>query len=174
MKRAIVAALFAAALAAAQNTPPPKASIEALERGFDRILVGVEPNDPMDILGLTRGLYLDGYGVVFTTEANLVMSQFNPFATTPDKAGIIKLHGKKLGRLQFLKKSMRDQMLAAASVLEKLPGNEQIVFAVRLLYRNYEDRAGLPDQVLMQATVQALRDIKAGRATDSAIRVQER
>lgn len=174
MKRGIAIVLFAAALAAAQKPQVSLASLESLGRAFDRTLVGVAPNDPMDILGLTRGVYLEGYGVVFTTEANLVMSQFNPFATTPDKAGIVRLHQKKLGRLEFLKKTMREQLLAVASALDMVPPNEQIVLAVTLLYRNYERRDGLPDQIMMQAARQTLLDIKAGRATDGAIKVQER
>jgi hypothetical protein len=149
-------------------------SLESLERGFDRTLVGVDVNEPFDIIGLTRGLYLDGFGVVLTTETNLVMSTFSPFATTPDKAGIARLHQKKTVRLQILRKAMHDQLLLAGSTLKTVPPNEQVVLAVTLLYKNYEQRDGLPDQIVMQAPRQTLLDISAGRETDAAIKVQER
>ncbi|HWR52067.1 MAG TPA: hypothetical protein VN428_13220 [Bryobacteraceae bacterium] len=171
MRRLLSVALFASTLFAA--APITRHSLEPVERGFDKVLSGVDVNDPFDIIGLTRGLYLEGFGVVFTTETNLVISSISPFARTPNKDDITKLRLKKASRLEILRGLMRQQLLAAGTTLQSVPLNEQVVVAVTLFYRAFEQRDGLPDQIIMQAPRQTLMDIKNGRAEETAIRVQE-
>src|SRR5438046_10620376 len=52
-----------------------------LEKHFDtKLATRYGPNDPIDLLGGTRGIYLDGYGIVFTTDVSLIVtSPINPF-----------------------------------------------------------------------------------------------
>lgn len=168
-----MALLAGTAAIAADKAPVPRQAMEVIERGFDKMLAGVDVNDPFDIIGMTRGLYLDGFGIVFTTETNLVISSVSPFARTPNKEDIAKLRQKKAARLEILRHLMRQQLVAAGNALQAVPTNEQVVLGVTLFYRSFEQRDGLPDQVIMQAPRQTLIDIKGGRADESAIRVQE-
>lgn len=171
----LAAALLAVcgALAAAEQPKIARASVQAVERGFDRAVAALDVNDPFDLLGLTRGVYLDGYGIVFTAEANLVITPISPFHPAPDQAGIARLHERKLQRLAILKKLMKASVLDAAAALDSVPADEQVVLAVTLFYRSFEQRSGLPDQVIVQAPRRTLLEIKAGRAPESGIEVEE-
>jgi hypothetical protein len=160
--------LAAAALLPAQ-VKVPRAALQEIETGFDKTIREMDINAPYEILGLTRGVYLDGYGVVFTAEANLVAMGLSPFHREPDKAAIAKLNTTKKRRLITLKAAMRQTLMAAGAKLTGVPPGEQVVLAVNLFYRSYEQREGLPDQVIMQATRQALSD-----KLESSIRVMER
>ncbi len=100
---AVVALLLASAAVAVGDQPIPRISAEFIERGFDRTLGAIDQNDPFDVVGLTRALYLDNYGMIFTAEVNLVVTPISPFHPKPDAAGIGNLHRKKLKRLVILK-----------------------------------------------------------------------
>ena len=152
--------------------------MEDLEIRFDRSIETFDINDPFYLLGNTRGVYLADYGVIFTAELNLVggatVTPFRPEFTDEQKE---QLRQKKLGRLAVLKTMMRDMMVNSATTLDAVPPSEQIVVGTSLFYYSWEDRTGLPSQVLMQARRQAMLDFEAGRITgpqlDSAIRVTE-
>ncbi len=171
---AVVGLLLVSAAMAAAGQPIPRASVEVIERGFDKTLGAIDQNDPYDVLGLTRGLYLDNYGMLFTAEVNLVVTPLSPFHPKPDAAGVLKLHQKKIQRLVVLKQVMRQSLVEVATRLNGVPPDEQVVIAITLLYRSFEKREGLPDQVLVLAPLKTLADIKAGRASASVIRVEER
>jgi hypothetical protein len=108
-------------------------------------------NDPIDLLGASRGIYLDGYGVVFTVEASLIITPgLNPFhsvMTEPEKE---KVHQRKLDRLPMLKQLVRDMWRDSATALTSIPDNQQVVIAVRLLYLPWEDTRGLPGEIVMK------------------------
>jgi hypothetical protein len=125
-----------------------------LEKRFDRELDGIgRPNDPLDLLGTTRGLYLDGYGAVFTTEVSLIVTpQTNPFRQQITKEEAARVHQRKLARLPVLKQAMAEMMRNSAMTLAQIPDNQQVVLAVRLLYLPWEDTTGLPAQIVMSAT----------------------
>jgi hypothetical protein len=82
-----------------------------------------------------------------------------------------------LQRLAVLKSLMRKEMAGWAAELETVSPNEQVVLGVTLFYRSFENREGLPAQIVMQATRQALLDFKASRITaaqlDQLTQVQE-
>ncbi len=173
--RLAAALLAASALAAAADQPKvPRAAVQAIERSFDSKVAGLDVSSPFEVLGLTRGVYLDGYGIVFSAEADLVITPISPFHPMPNEAGIIKLRERKLQRLVVLKDAMKQSLVNAAAALDTVPENEQVVLAVTLFYRAFERREGLPDQVLVQAPRRTLLDIRAGRASESAIKVEER
>ncbi len=171
---AVVGLLLVSAAMAVADQPITRTSVEVIERGFDRTLGAIDPNDPVDVLGLTRGLYLDNYGMIFTAEINLVVTPVSPFHPPPDAAGLGNLHRKKQQRLVILKEAMRKAVLEVATKLNGMPPDEQVMIAVTLLYRSFEKRDDLPDQVLVHAPLKTLIDIKAGRAAASVIRVEER
>lgn len=161
MKRLLaVLLLAAAALGAADKPRVTRASLAALEKGFDRRVRQYAINDPVDLIGFARGIYLEGYGAVLTAEVDLAMVPISPFrpALSADQIGALRL--KKVQRLAAVKQIMRETMVELATSLDAVPAGEQIVVAVSLSYQPWEQRDGLPGQIVMQARRQALLDFK--------------
>jgi hypothetical protein len=130
----------------------PRQALADVERHLDTKLASLGgANDPVDLLGATRGIYLDGYGAVFTAEASLIvtpgLSPFHQEITAPEKE---KVRQRKLDRLPLLKQMMRDMWRDSATSLTAIPENQQVVIAVRLLYLQWEDTRGLPGQIVMK------------------------
>jgi hypothetical protein len=179
MKRSLLLALLlATALGTAQRPRVTRVALEAMEKTFDQRVLRFDLNDPFDLLGSTRGVYLEGYGAVFTAEVNLVASAvITPFRPAPDREQIERLRQKKQERVALLKKHMREMLLNLAASLEAVPPSEQIALGVSVFYFSWEDRSGLPSQILMQARRQTLLDLAGQRASDrtlgDSIRVEE-
>jgi hypothetical protein len=100
-----------------------------------------------------------------------------PFRPALSKEQIEKLRVKKVARVGELRKIMRLQMVDSATALKEVPPEEWIVVGVTLFYYSWEDTAGLPSQILMQAKRQSLLDFEAGRIDsgqlESLTRVEE-
>jgi hypothetical protein len=127
--------------------------------------------DGFDLLGPTRGVYLEGYGAVFSTELNLVVSpNLSPFRPAFSKLEIARMHERKIQRLPRLKQKMREVLVASAASLENLPPSEQVVLAVSLFHYSWEDYSGLPSQIVMQAERQKL---LSNATRETAIRTVE-
>jgi len=168
MKTLLLAAL-ALPLAAAQPNLK-RASFTPIERALDDRILRTTADDPADILGSTRGLYLEGYGAVFTTEVSIVFTPgLTPFRQVTAEE-IKRLHDRKLKRMPVLRQAARDMLTAAAGALDTMPPSERVVVALRFLYLPWEDTAGLPSELVMQADRATLLK-KAG--LDSAIRTDE-
>jgi len=156
---AILLALFFAG----QDAPPPshtritRAAITGLEKSFDGRIERANAPDSFYLLGPTRGVYLEGYGVVFSTELDLIVSpNLSPFHQSFTKIEIVRIHDKKLRQLPVLKQNMREMLVASAVALENLPPSEQVVLAVTLFHYSWEDSSGMPSQIVMQAERQKL------------------
>jgi hypothetical protein len=157
------------AVAPTQGHGIARQTFTEMEKSFDGQLSGVGGAHPLDILGLTRGLYLEDYGVIFTAEVSLIVTPGpNPFRkdeiSPEQKAEIRRL---KLENLPLLKKAMRDMVKttamtfgAAGAKMGILKPNAQVVLAVRLLYLPFENTVGLPGQIVMKA------DLKGALAND--------
>jgi hypothetical protein len=176
MRRIWIACIVTATLWTAYGERPKfkRAALTAMEASFDQRIARLA-DDPYLLIGSTRGVYLEGYGAVFTAEVSLSNGLApNPFRQAISKEDIARIHAKKLERLPMLRQSMRDMLLAAASSLDDVPANEQIVIGVSMLYRPEEDRSGLPGQILMQGAKDQLLDAKLGRiALDGAVKEHE-
>ena len=133
-------------------------SLAALSRGFDREFQMATVSDPIDVLGATRGIYLEGFGAVFTTELDLIRTpQLSPFRTTgfsdEEKA---RIRQRKQTNITYVKRLMSAMLQSAAKQLVGMPEDQQIVVAVEFLYLPYEDTAGLPGQMIVKATRHAI------------------
>lgn len=165
--------------ATAQVPRVSRPAVSAMEQSFDRRIITFSTEAPFDLFGTTRGVYLDGYGAVFTTEVNLMHTEtLTPFRLTLPKDYVTKVHEQKLQRVPVLERIMREAMLAMAASLDVVPPTENIVLAVSLVYyHTWEDTSGLPSQIIMRAERQKLLDVQLGRASrsslDSIIRMQE-
>jgi hypothetical protein len=129
-------------------------TLGTLEKEMDSRLsaTGAVINDPSVVLGLTRGLYVNGFGPVFTAEVDLVNSPSLGLFNTINAEEKALVHKRKLAHVQMLQQSMRDVVLSlAASPALKMADSDQIVVAVRLVYRPWEDMTGLPGQIVMRA-----------------------
>jgi hypothetical protein len=141
------------------ETAPPRVtltSLAGLARGFDRSFRMYAVTDPIDVLGNTRGIYLDGFGAVFTTELSPVftpgLSPFQPNISQQDKE---KVRQRKLARLPVVERLMNSMLQSAAKDLA-VPDDQQIVVAVNFVYLPYEDTSGLPGQMVVKATRHAI------------------
>jgi hypothetical protein len=180
MRRWLVPSFLLTAVVAVIAAVPrvSRDALHAMEISFDKRILTPSADDPFELLGNTRGVYLEGYGAVFTAEVNLLLSaNVSPFQPTMPKDYVMKLRQRKLQRVGILKKSMQEEMMSMASSLDTVPANERIALGVKLLYHPWEDTTGLPSQILMQAERQKLVDVQLGHASrsslDSIIRVEE-
>jgi hypothetical protein len=116
-------------------------------------ILSLDPNNPFDLLGGTRGVYVDGYGAVLTAEVSLIVNPpgFTPFGGQIKPERVKEVHEKKLAHLPVLRQAMREMMQSAAETLTALPANQKIMLAVRLLYQPYEITKDLPAQIVMIA-----------------------
>jgi hypothetical protein len=156
-------------------TRPALVDFQAL---LDAKVESVPKENPFNILVPTQGVYLAGYGVVFTTQIFLI----NHAASTPFNKGfspadIARLHKVNTDRLPVLKQTMREMLMIAAQKLAALPAKESITIAVALHYYSHENRTGLPWQLVLQAPRQAILDYQANRMSlaqfDQALKLQE-
>jgi hypothetical protein len=132
--------------------PVDFAAVSKMEAAFEQKVQELDPADRFDRLGACSGVYLSGYGMVFTIPISLVASPiFSPFTGgyTPQKADAV--HKRKLAHLPVLRKAMSEMALQAAKALPALPPNEQVAVAARLFYLDYEDKSGLPNLIVVKA-----------------------
>lgn len=123
-----------------------------IEKRMEGKLMVVDRNDPVVILGLPRGIYLQGYGAVFTVDLSLVAAPaISPFNQQITKQQVVQTHDRKVKHVPVLKTAMRDLWMDTANSLASVPDTEQVVVAVRLLYQSWEDTTGLPAQIILKA-----------------------
>jgi hypothetical protein len=145
------APLNVAAVSPTAAPTPQRQSIAAVEKRLDTTIAQVGGKDRVYVLGLTRGLYLAGYGAVFTQEVDLTESPgITPFHQQIAPQEIVNVHQRKLANLAALRKAMHDMWADAAQSLSSMPDTEQVVLAVRLLYHSWEDTSSLPSQIVLK------------------------
>ena len=146
------------------NLPAPTApripldTIRNLERAFNDRLSGMAGADqPTELMGDTRGVQLEDYGVVFTTEVSLVITPgLMPGRPKipPEMAARVKV--QRVARMPLLKAAMMTMMSSMAAAFTQVPPSQQLVLVVRLYYGAWEDTTGMPAQVIMRATREAV------------------
>jgi hypothetical protein len=120
------------------------------EKRLDTKISQLGGKEHVYILGLTRGLYLTGYGAVFTQEIDLIESpRPNPFHQQMTEKEVASVHQRKVENLAALRKALRDMWADAAASLP-MPDTEQVVLAVRMLYQPWEDTSGMPSQIVVK------------------------
>lgn len=159
MKIAAVAFLALCALpggsissAKADNPKVNRTMIEAMQKSMDRKLAALWPGDPAEVLGVSQGAYIQGYGAVFLSEMNAAptagLTPFHP-TVTPDE--IRRTHEKKVQRLAAVRSAMRSMLMDSARSLDAVPADEQVTIGLSLFYWKWENREGLPAQIVMHA-----------------------
>lgn len=161
----ILIAASALTVLAASGSPVSRELIEKLERQIDRRIQQYNIDDPIVLLGATRGTYLQGYGVVFMVEVNLAPVAVTPFHPRMSKDQIERLRLKKLNRLKDLQEMLEDLLVASARQLHNLDPDERVAIAASLFHFSWENTEGLPRQLLVSARHRDL--LKAHPSQDS-------
>ncbi|HUQ91337.1 MAG TPA: hypothetical protein VM120_06630 [Bryobacteraceae bacterium] len=171
--------LAALTLSATGRSKVTRASIAALEKSFDRRLDSqVLEGDPFLLLGMTRGVYVEGFGIVYSAEVNLApVPGISPFHREMTKADWTRVRQKKLQRLPLLRIAMKQMLLDSAASLDGIALEEQTVLGVSLTRDPGEDTTGIPSQIVMQGQKKDLLEIQTGKRDkaqlDTVIKVQE-
>jgi len=153
-----------------------RAVIRSVEISLDERLSRLWPDTPMLLTSRTRGLYLDGYGAVFTLEMNTASDGVGLMTTTITPQKKIQVKQTKIERMPQLQKALSLALVDAAASLDPVPLDEQVVIEVDLLRYSWEDGAGYPAEVLVQSTRRKLLDVKRanGAGLEAAVHVTER
>ena len=179
MKTVAVAGLLLCALPFGSMADKPKVTREAIrqaEESLDLKFKGLFAGDPVpvDVIGLTQGTYINGYGAVFQGELNLaIIAGITPFhpVITPDE--LKRMHDRKLARLPQLREAMRNMLVDTAASLTTVSPDDQLAMSVSLFYWKTENREGLPSQIVMHAPKKVLMQAKAVPAEKASIAIDE-
>lgn len=175
MKRRGIALLLVAGLAVfSTGAASPRVSrdaLKALEEKFDQRIQSYNINDPFELLGNTRGVYLEDYGAVFTSEINLVAAAVvTPFRPRFTKEQIEQLRLKKVARVEDIKKLMQTMLVDSALALSTVPSEQKIAVGVSLFRFSWEDSRGIPSQIVMEAPRRVLADAESGKLDAAGLR----
>jgi hypothetical protein len=177
MKRILLPLLLlTAVLGLTASTAPrvTRSTLAANEKNLDARILKLVDDNPFLLIGPTRGVYLEGYGAVFTAEVNLVIAPVGLMHPTLTKEEMVVYRQKKLDRMPQLKKTLRDALVSTATSLGTVPSEEQITIVAFLSRYPWEDPS-LPVQVTVQGQRKKLIDAQAAGAPvlDAAIRITE-
>lgn len=147
--RTLLVILSVAFAMTAADRKPTRAALVSAEKQFDAMVQKQWLDDPYVLLGTTRAIYVDGFGVVMTAEINLstgpTVSPFNP---TISKESIAKHRDKKLQRLPQLKELIKQGTASARTWFPDLAATDNLVVGVTVLKYQWEDATGIPSQLV--------------------------
>jgi hypothetical protein len=165
----------AASTVGAQPAKIDRAVFTKVSEGLDNGFRALWPDNPLEVVGVTHAVYIHGYGVVLSGELNLAPGlNTTPFHPTITKQDVARTRQTKMDRMGALRNAMQDLLVKSAAQLRDVPDNEEIALAVVLFYWHWEDRSGLPDQLVVHASRKAL--LAAGTdkaAVASAVHFEE-
>jgi hypothetical protein len=108
MRTFTVLMLALSALALGETPAPTRDELAAVERSMYEKMVRFNVESPADVLGLPRGIYLDGFGAVFTAEFSpLVTPGISPFRPVMTKEQIAQVRAAKEQRMPQVRAMMR-------------------------------------------------------------------
>lgn len=137
----------------AAGRAPARPELANAEHIIDNAIQRKWSEDPLVLIGGTRAFYVDGFGVVMTAELNLVIGPtINPFSgpLTPEMA--VAHRKKKLDRLPQLRDLMATTLGQAKTWFPTLRDDEQVALGIQLYRYPWEDRTGIPSQIMWQTT----------------------
>lgn len=166
----LLAMTAAASASAAELSNAPRLARNAVaitERNLDNRFTRLWSDNPVPVLGPSRGVYLEGYGVVFTAEVNLVAGPpLTLFNTATSKEYAAQHRQAKMKRIPELKVELQKALLdaAASKELAAVPPEEQIVLVALLSRFPWEDLTGMPAQIMLQGSKKKLLEAKSSGA----------
>jgi len=160
-------------LTAATTPRVSRTSLRAMEKSIDGRLSELWTDVPYLVIGPTRGVYLEGYGAVFTAELNLVANPASLMHANVDKGDVTRTRQKKMERIPLLKKALRDALVSTAASLDTVPNEEQVTIVAFIDHYPWEDVTGMPAQVMVQAVKGKLLEAQRTGTTEAVIKVTE-
>lgn len=177
MRIAAVVSLLLCALPCSSLADKPRvgrAMLDQAEKSVEAKFAALWPAEPVEVLGLTQGAYITGYGVVFMSKVNLAPAAgISPFHPDIKPEDVKRMHDKKAQRMDQFRTAMREALLDSAASLDSAPLDEQIVLGVSLFYWTWENHDGLPAQIVMHASRKLLLQAKTGAADKASITSEE-
>ena len=167
MKKLAMCVLGVVAICAAAATAGPRVSgntLKAVETSLDQRVKSLWEDNPFSIIRPTRGIYLDGYGAVFTVDVSPVLSTTSMMHPTVTKDEVVKAHKVRGERIEQLRTAMRAAVADAAVSLDPVPADEQVTLVVYLQHHEWEDISGMPGQLTFRGKKKALLDAKRAGA----------
>lgn len=166
--------LAALAISAADAPRVSRVLMTTVEKNLDDRIIRLWTDNPMTLVGNARGVYLPGYGIVFSAEVNLAtanVSLMNPTVTDADK---VVLRKKKVERLPQLKDALKKALVDVAASMDPVPTTDQVVIAVILPRYTWEENLAVPLQLTAQATRQQLLAARSNPASlDTIVKMTE-
>ncbi len=172
----LLAVPLCAAAVFAATAPRVSANVlKMVESSLDDRVKSLWPENPFTIIRASRGLYLDGYGAVFTMDVSPVLSTTSMMHPTVTKDEVVKAHKVRGERIAQLRQAMRLAVADAAASLDPVPADDQVTLVVYLAYHEWEDVSGMPGQMTFRGKKKALIDAKrsGGAALAQAVTVTE-
>jgi hypothetical protein len=168
MKRAILVVLLGMTVFA-EEPRVSRATIMAAEVAMDHRFEKLFPDNPFMLLGNARGVYLDGYGAVFSAEVNLVAAAGGPFRGKVTHEEALRHRDEKLKRVPVLRTSMKQALIGAAQSLDTVPLDERVVLAVSLFRHSWEEMNGVPQQIVVSAQRRTLVQLQTANASPDVV-----
>lgn len=150
---ALAVALAAAAAVFAGDAPRvPRAQVANAENRISSELTAMYPDERYFLLAPARGMYVGNYGLVFMAEINLVTGPaITPFHQEVTREEIARHRDRKLSRLPKLRTELLVILGKTSAMIHLPPEAGNIVLGVTLLRYPWENAAGIPSQIVMQA-----------------------
>src|SRR5277367_5594803 len=116
MRIATLALLALCALPGVADGPKVnRAMIEGMQHSLDNKLSSLWPQDPAEVIGLSQGVYIQGYGAVFQGEVNLAPAAgITPFHPSVSADEVRRTHEKKVQRMAAVRAAMRAMLVDSA------------------------------------------------------------
>lgn len=170
-------ATLACAFSLAAEDPAGKTTlnfqaVRRSERSIDGRIERYNTESPMEVIGATRAMYLPGTGLLFSIEVSLSPAVgISPFFQGMPPGEVEKIHQAKLGRVPVLRQLLLTLLPEMAKAHAEVPDTEEIVMGATMFYFPYENRKGLPEQMVVRATAGKLRQIRTSGDPNDAARV---
>jgi hypothetical protein len=151
-----------------------RGSLRSVETSLDGRISRLWPDNALTLVGSTRGVYLDGYGAVFSAEVNTVQAtSMSPMHPTFTKEDVAQMKKKQLDRVPELTAELKKALVDSAASLDPLAPTDNVVISVVLDHYSWEDKGSQPSQITVQAQKSKLLDVKHnnGVGMDLAIKV---
>lgn len=167
-RRDFLGVLGLAAPAMAAEVAPENSAMRnelvRMEQALEGSFRNIEDPAPMQTLGMVRGVYLAGYGALFSVQVNLVpMANLSPFRQAYSDDEKRQLNLRKRGRLEDLELKLRGVLVDQGGRLMRVPREEKVAIAASLFHFPWEDRTQLPGQMVLSARRDALTGLQNGR-----------
>jgi hypothetical protein len=135
-------------------TVPPfdRVAIGTLETQFESRIDKLDLNDPVQKMGACSGVYVPGYGMVFTLPVVLATTPaISPFHMKITPQEVASVHKRKLAHVPALKTALTEMLINAYKAMPNLPASDKVAVGVRVFYLDWEDKSGLPSLIVVSA-----------------------